>query len=211
MSAIAAPCGRAPACAGIDQKAYGTCPAKSPENLGLRKVFRNLEEKIDSATLGTEFSNVRLDQSEESRTNHHGTALSNGSDVAMTELYCGARAWDDVHNLEDTLDLSSSSTKEHFVDSIKTTITLCKEYLSIVSRFSSITKALNDDKVDPDPTSLPRMYIIGTRFAERALGSHILGQLETCQAGHPNVEFVRNTKFLHEEKFWEQMTRCGPS
>ena len=137
--------------------------------------------------------------------------LLGGSDVVMTELYRGVRAWDDVHNLEDTLDLSSSSTKEHFADSIKTTITLCKEYPSTVGRFSSIAKALNDDKVDPDPTSLPRMYIIETRFAERALGSHILGQLETCQAGHPNVEFVRNAKFLHEDKFWEQMIRCGPS
>jgi hypothetical protein len=113
-----------------------------------------------------------------------------------------------VHNLEDTFDLSSSTTKEHFADSIKTTIALCKEYPSTVGRLSSIAKALNDDKVDPDPTSLPRMYIIETRFVKWPLGSHILDQLETCQAGHPNVEFVRNTKFLHEDKFWEQMTRC---
>ena len=141
---------------------------------------------------------------------HHGAALSDGSEFVMTELYRGARAWDDVHNREDTLDLSSS-TKEHFADSIKTTITLCKEYPSTVDRFSSIAKALNDDKVDPDPTSLPRMYFIETRFAERALGSHILGQLETCQTGHPNVVFMRIAKFLHEDKFWEQMTRCGPS
>jgi hypothetical protein len=150
---------------------------KSPENLGLRKAFRNLEEKIDS---GTEFSNVHLDQIEESRTSHHGSALLDGSDVVMAELYRGAKAWGDVHNLEDTLDLSSSSTKEHFADSIKATITLCKEYLSTVGRFSSIAKALNDDNVDPDPTSLPGMYIIETRFVERAQGSHILGQPETC-------------------------------
>lgn len=184
---------------------------ESSENLGLRKVFRNLEEKIDLATLGIEFSNVCPDQSEERRTSHYGTALSDGLDVVMTELYRGARAWDDVYNLEDTFDLSSCSTKEHFADSIKTTIALCKEYPSTVGRLSSIAKALNDDKVDPDPTGLPRMYIIETRFVERPLGSHILDQLERCQAGHPNVEFVRNAKFLHEDKFWEQMTRCGPS
>lgn len=209
MSAIAAPCLEVELrlVQVLIKKLMERALRESPENLGLRKVFRNLEEKIDSTTLGTKFSNVRPDQSEESRTSHHGMALSDGSDVVMTELYRGVRAWDDVHNLEDTLDLSSSSTKEHFGDSIKTTITLCKEYPSTVGRFSSIVKVLNDDKVDPDPTSLPRMYIIETRFAERALGSHILGQLETC----PNVEFVRNVKFLHEDKFWEQMIRCGPS
>jgi hypothetical protein len=91
---------------------------ESPENLGLRKLFRNLEEKIDSATLGTEFSNVRPDQSQGSATSYRGTALSNGSNVVTTELNRGARAWGDVHNLEDTLDLNSS-TKEHFADSVK--------------------------------------------------------------------------------------------
>jgi hypothetical protein len=28
--------------------------------------------------------------------------------------------------------------------------------------------------------------------------------------GVPNVEFARRTKFLHEDKFLEQMTTCGP-
>jgi hypothetical protein len=55
----------------------------------------------------------------------------------MTELSRGARARDNVHNLEDTLDLSSSSTKERFADIIKTAIPLCKEYSSTAGRFLS--------------------------------------------------------------------------
>jgi hypothetical protein len=66
---------------------------ESPENLGLRKLFRNLGEKIDSTTLGTGFYNVRPDQNEGSATSHHGTALSNSSNVVTTELSRGARAW----------------------------------------------------------------------------------------------------------------------
>lgn len=66
---------------------------ESPENLGLRKLFRNLGGKIGSTTLGTGFCNVRPDQSEESATSPHGMALSNGSNVVMTELSRGARAW----------------------------------------------------------------------------------------------------------------------
>jgi hypothetical protein len=83
----------------------------------LRKLFGNLGEKIDSTTLGTGFYNVRPDQSEGSTTSHHGTALSNGSNVIMTELSRGARAW--AMSITSRIDLNYSTTKEHFADSIK--------------------------------------------------------------------------------------------
>jgi hypothetical protein len=96
-----------------------TCAARIAREFGLRKLFRNLGERIDSTTLGIGFYNVRPDQSEGSATSHHGTALSNGSNVITTGAEPRSQGLGDVHNLEDTLDLNYSSTKEHFAESIK--------------------------------------------------------------------------------------------
>ena len=141
---------------------------ESPENLGLTKLFRNLGGKIGSTTLGTGFCNVRPDQSEESVTSHHGTALSNGSNVVTTKPSRGARAW--VMSI--TLRIRSISTTPP-------PWSICEKHKRPPSHYArnnsstavrslSVAKALNADKVGPDMTSPPRMYTIETRFAERA-------------------------------------------
>jgi hypothetical protein len=186
----------------IKQRAEGAL-VELPEDSELRKIVGGIQEKTGS----------------------------DASDVVMREPNRRERAWNDLHKLEIVLDLNSSFTNQHSATSLKTAITLCKAYPSTAGRFLSIATALKEHEVSRDPTSLPRIYTIATRLVEKAWGSHSLGQLQTCQKGHPysggsfpegcpecgrkielpDVEFARNARFLHENKFLEQMTRCGPS
>ena len=128
-------------------------------------------------------------------------------------------------------DRSSCLAKQHSKDSLENVITLCKQHPSSTGRFLSLAKMLKQHTAGSDPTNLQRVYSLATRLGEKAWGSHILGQLETCDKLHPysrgsfpegcpecgkkvelpEVEFARNSDFLHEDKFLEQMRRCGPS
>ena len=128
-------------------------------------------------------------------------------------------------------DRSSCFMKEHSKDSLETAITLCKQYPTSSGRFLSLAKELKHYAIGSNPTNLPRMYSLATKLGEKAWGNHMLGQLETCDRHHPysggsfpegcpecgrkvelpEVEFARNSDFLHEDKFLEQMRRCEPS
>jgi hypothetical protein len=149
-------------------------------------------------------------------------------DVVSRELNRRERNWNDVPQLENGLDPSSFFTKKHSPNSLKTAVALCKEYPSTAGRFLSIATALKVHEVGSDPTNLRRIYTVTTRLVEKTWGCHRLGQLQTCQKGHPysggsfpegcpecgrkvelpDMEFARNARFLHEDKFLEQMTRC---
>jgi rRNA maturation protein Nop10 len=173
---------------------------ESPENSELKKIVRIAQEK---------------------------TGL-NDPDVVIRELNRGVRHWNEVPQVENGLDLSPSFTKEQSETSLKTAIALCKEYPSTAGRFLSIATALRAYEVGSGPTNLPRMYTVATRLVEKTWGSHRLGQLQTCQKGHPysggsfpegcpecgskaelpDMEFARNARFLHEDKFLEQMRIC---
>jgi hypothetical protein len=149
-------------------------------------------------------------------------------DIVVKELDRRDNDGCSVSELDRGLDLGSSFTREQSANSLKTATTLCKEYPNTAGRFLSIVAAPKPQELDRHPPNLPRMYSDATRLRE-AWGSHVLGQLRTCQKGHPysggsfpkgcpecgrkaevpDVEFARNAKYLHGDKFLEQMTRCG--
>lgn len=151
-------------------------------------------------------------------------------DGVLRKLNYRERDWSEVLRHERSLVFSSSFTKGHSMNSLKTATTVCKEYPSTAGRFLSIATALKAEEAGGDSKDLARMYAIATRLVEKAWGSHRLGQLQRCQNGHPysrgsfpegcpecgrkvevpDVEFARNGQFLHEDKFLEQMTRSGP-
>lgn len=150
-------------------------------------------------------------------------------DIVVKELGRRDRDGWSVSELDRGLDLGSSFTKEQSANSWKTAMTLCKEYPNTGGRFLSLVAALKPQELDRHPPNLPRMYSDATKLREEAWGSHVLGQLRKCQKGHPysggsfpkgcpecgrkaevpDIEFTRNAKYLHEDTFLEQMTRCG--
>ena len=128
-------------------------------------------------------------------------------------------------------DLGFFLGKKHSEDSVKTAITLCKTYPGTAGRFLPIATTLKDDVTGPDLKNVSRTYSIATRSVEKAWGGYILGRLEMCERRHPfskgsfpegcpecgrkaelpDAEFAKNAEFLQEDKFLEQMRRCGLS
>ena len=118
-----------------------------------------------------------------------------------------------------------SSVRQNANDSLEATIKICQTYPTSAGRFLSVANELKNHRYTPDVTAIPKPWTKRTTAHERAWGSHILSQLQTCDRGHPysdrsfpeecpecgkktelaEVEFARSAQFLHEDKFLAMM------
>lgn len=106
--------------------------------------------------------------------------------------------------------------------SLNVAIRICNAYPHTAGRYLAAAHAMRKYQSNPDVTAIPKYT---NRAAEKGWGSHVLGQLKTCESGHlysggsfaegcpecgkqvelPEVEYTKSAQFLFEDRFLAQM------